>query len=104
MANIIELFQPLEPYEIEALYKEIKSFSSYHIQNTAGHKIRNIKIVLFLMEKMKLIYKKDGYYMINSRISCYNTLFRISRKEFNDFRIEYLNRIAKLQPQRIDVL
>lgn len=104
LANIIELFQPLEYFEIETLYKKIKGFSSYMIKNTAGHKIRNIKQVLALMEKMGIVNRIQGYYIINHNISCYNVLFKISRKEFNDFRIAYLNRIDKCQRQRMEIL
>ena len=44
------------------------------------------------------------YYILNKNISCYNVMFRISRKEFNDFRIMYLNRLNKCQKSRVNVL
>ena len=46
----------------------------------------------------------DYTYILNKNISCYNVMFRISRKEFNDFRIMYLNRLNKCQKSRVDVL
>lgn len=101
LANIVELFEPLGAYEIEMLYKRLKEFSSYTIDNTIDHKITNIKKVLFLMEKMNLVYKKKGCYYLNKKISCYNILFTISRKEYNDIRIKYLNRLDKYLPQRM---
>lgn len=104
LANIIEIFQPLEDLEIEMLYKIIKNFETYEISNTEGHKIRSIKKVLMLMERIGLIKKEKGYYTINRNISCYNILFKISRKEFNDIRINYINRINKCQPQRMEIL
>ena len=104
LANIIELFQPLEFFEVEILYKELKGFDRYVISNTAGHKIRSIKQVLALMEQMGVVKKEHGYYSVNKKISCFNTMFRISRKEFNDIRIAYLNRMEKLQPQRMEIL
>ena len=104
LANIVELFQPLERFEIEMLYKCIKEFASYEIKNTAGHKIRNIKQVLNLMETMGVLKREQGYYFINDEISCYNVLFTISRKEFNDIRIAYVNRMNKIQPQRMEQL
>lgn len=104
LANIVELFQPLEYFEIETLYKRFKEFKSYTIKNTANHKIRNIKQVLFLMEKMNILVKREGYYIMNSNISCYNVLFKISRKEFNDYRIAFLNRLNKCQKNRMDML
>lgn len=104
LANIIEMFQPIESFEIETLYKQIKEFSSYTIKNKADHKIRTIRQVLNLMEKMKIINKEDGYYKINHNISCYNVLFKITRKEFNDFRINYLNRLNKCQRYRMERL
>ena len=103
LANIIELFSPLESaYEVELLYKRIKGFKSYTIKNTMSHKLKNIKMVLNLMEKMKLIYRSNGYYHLNNHISCYNILFTISRKEYNEIKITYLNRLEKCQPQRME--
>ena len=104
LANIIELFQPLEYFEIETIYKKLKGFQSYRIKNTTGHKIRNIKQVLVLMEKMGMLKKREGYYILNDNISCYNVLFTITRKEFNDFRIQFLNRLNKCQKSRMEIL
>lgn len=104
LANIIELFQPLEYFEIETIYKKLKEFQSYRIKNTTGHKIRNIKQVLVLMEKMGMLKKREGYYILNDNISCYNVLFTITRKEFNDFRIQFLNRLNKCQKSRMEIL
>ena len=95
LANIVELFQPVEYFEIETLYKRLKDFEGYTIKNTA---------VLSLMEKMYMLLRQDGYYILNKNISCYNVMFRISRKEFNDFRIMYLNRLNKWQKSRVNVL
>lgn len=103
LANIIELFAPLESaYEIELLYKRIKEFKNYTIKNTMSHKLKNIKMVLNLMEKMELTYRRNGYYYLNNNISCYNILFTISRKEYNEIRVVYLNRLEKCQPQRME--
>lgn len=104
LANIIELFQPLEYFEVEMLYKKSKGFEKYEIRNTAGHKIKSIRQVLALMEQMGLVNKNKGYYFINKKVSCFNIMFKISRKEFNDIRIAYLNRLEKLQPQRMEIL
>lgn len=104
LANIVELFQPVEYFEIETLYKRLKDFEGYTIKNTADHKIRSIRQVLSLMEKMDMLLRQDGYYILNQNISCYNVMFRISRKEFNDFRIMYLNRLNKCQKSRVNVL
>ena len=46
LANIVELFQPVEYFEIETLYKRLKDFEGYTIKNTADHKIRSIRQVL----------------------------------------------------------
>ena len=104
LANIVELFQPVEYFEIETLYKRLKDFEGYTIKNTADHKIRSIRQVLSLMEKMDMLLRQDGYYILNKNISCYNVMFRISRKEFNDFRIMYLNRLNKCRKSRVNVL
>ena len=86
------------------MYKKIKDFDNYEILNTEGHKIRSIKKVLVLMERLGLVKKDKGYYIINKKISCYNIMFTISRKEFNDVRIKYINRMDKYQPQRMEIL
>ena len=104
LANVIELFQPLEYFEVEMLYRKLKGFNGYEISNTIGHKIRSIKQVLILMEKMGVVKKEYGYYSVNKKISCFNTMFKISRKEFNDIRIAYVNRMEKLQPQRMEII
>lgn len=94
LANIVELFQPLTPYEIELLYKKIKEFDSYTIKSET--KIKNIKKVIQFMEDMELI-KNDGTnnYSLIDGISCYNVLFTLKRKDFLDLRVRYLNRLSK---------
>lgn len=103
LACIVELFQPLECSDAEILYKKIKGFIHYTITNTAEHKIRNIRQVLSLMESMELVKKQNGYYWLNKKVSCYNILFKISREEFNNFRMAYLNRLDKCDPQRMEI-
>ena len=100
-ANIVELFQPLEYEDIIYLYQMIKNFESYKITNSAKHKIRTYKKVIELMCKMGLVVKQNGYYFINQNITCFNILFKLNRKEFNDYRFKYLSRVYKLQPERM---
>lgn len=99
-ANIVELFQPITAFEIEMLYKSIKGFERYTIQKDSKHKIKKLSKVILLMEMMGMIKKANGYYYMSEEISCYNIMFTISRKEYNDYRIKYLNRLDKLQPCR----
>lgn len=99
LANIVELFQPIEAFEIERIYLNVKGFEHYTIKKSE-HKIKTINNVIKLMEKMGLIIKSEGLYTIFPKVSCYNVMFNISRKEYNDFRIQYLNRMNKIQPER----
>lgn len=101
--NIVELFQPLEEYEIGWIYKEIKGFDTYTIKNTSEHKISTFRKVILLMNRMNVLKKKDGLYYLNEKISCYNVMFNMTRKEYNDIRLKYLNRLEKCQPQRMVV-
>lgn len=106
LTNIVELFQPLTVFEIEMLYKEIKGFNTYTIKNTSNHKIKTIKKVVNLMEMMALIIKNTdtGEYSVRNNISCYNILFKLSRKEFMDERLKYLNRLYKYEELRVENL
>lgn len=104
LANIVEMFQPVEHFEIEQLYKLIKEIDYYKIERIADHKIKTLKRVIFLMEKMQVLHCHEGYCYMNRDISCFNVMFRINRKEFNDFRIQYLNRLQKYFPERMNLL
>lgn len=101
LLNIIELFQPINTYEIESLYKEIKKISYYTISNRDKHKIRSFKLVIELMEKMKVIKNINGFYHLNEGITCYNAMFAINRKYLNAFRTKYLCRVYKCEPDRM---
>lgn len=100
LTNIVELFQPIEAFEIERIYLTIKGFKNYTIKKSK-HKIRTISNVIKLMEKMGLVIKAEGLYTVFPKISCYDVMFNISRKEYNDFRIRYLNRMSKIHPERM---
>ena len=104
-ANIVELFQPISMDEIEYLYKYFFDFNGkYKIKNRAGHKIKTFKKVINLMCSMRILNEKNGFYLINKSISCFNVIFNIDRKLFNDIRIIYLSRLYKLSPGRISVI
>lgn len=53
------------------------------------------------MIKLKMIYKEDLYLFVDNSISCYDTMFAIDRKKFNDFRVKYINIVYKKEPFRI---
>ena len=101
LCNIIEFFQPIEIYETENHYKRIGKFNSYKLENEKEHKIHSIKQVVKLLEKMKVIYKKDGFYYISPTLTFYNVLFDIDRKKFNDLRLAYLSRVYAKTPERM---
>lgn len=98
--NILELFQPLEQYEVIKIYKQICDIDKYTIRNHKKHKIRSFEQVIELMEKMTVIEKKKGYYCCSDLFSSYNSFFAINRKEYNEIRLDYLTRIKKIQPNR----
>lgn len=100
-ANIVELFQPLEEYEIQKIYKNIFDIEKYDIKNRNKNKIRTFKQVIELMENMELICKRNGMCYLNEDNTFFNVISSINRKKFNELRIEYLSRIYKLQPGRM---
>lgn len=104
LANIVELFQPIDKYEIGDLYNKIKGFERYTISNGKELKIDTYNQVIDLMADMKLINKMSyGFYQLSKNITCYDALFNISRKEFNQYRGKYLSRVYKLEPERIAI-
>ena len=101
LLNLTELFEPITPYELEALYKQIRGITNYTIINKDKHKIFSFKRVINLMMDMKIINCLDGYCRINKDITCSNTMFIMNRKRFNDFRTRYLCRVYKCEPERM---
>lgn len=100
-ANIVELFQPIESYEMMKLHKQIFG-NNDGIKNKNKHKIRTYQDVVILMEKMNIITKKKGMYYLNGESTFFNVIASIDRKEFNELRLSYLSRIYKLAPQRME--
>lgn len=101
LLNLTELFEPVTAYELETLYKDIKGVTNYTIYNKDKHKIVSFKRVIHLMEEMKIIKCYNGFLHINKDITCFNTMFTIDRKYFNAFRMRYLCRVYKCEPERI---
>ena len=101
LLNLTELFEPVTAYELEILYKDIREISNYTICNKDKHKIVSFKRLIRLMEEMKIIKSHNGYLCINKDITCYNTMFTINRKYLNAFRMKYLCRVYKCEPERI---
>ncbi|MGI6499270.1 MAG: retron St85 family effector protein [Anaerostipes sp.] len=101
LLNLTELFEPVTAYELEILYKGIREISNYTICNKDKHKIVSFKRVIRLMEEMKIIKCHNGYLYINKDITCYNTMFTIDRTYLNAFRMKYLCRVYKCEPERI---
>lgn len=101
-ANIVELFQPLEEYEIQKIYKNIYDIETYDIKNRNKNKIRTFKQVIELMENMDLITKKNGMCYLKEDNTFYNVISNINRRKFNELRVKYLSRIYKLQPERME--
>lgn len=101
-ANIVELFQPLEGYEIQKIYKEIYEIKSYDIKNKNKNKIRSFAQVIELMEKMEFLKKEKGMYYLKGENTFFNVISSIDRKEFNELRLSYLSRVYKLEPDRME--
>lgn len=101
-ANIVEIFQPIEGYEIQEIFKKIFEIDKYDIRNKRQNKINSMKKVIELMEAMKLVNKVNGMYYLNKAFSFYNVIATINRKEFNELRLRYLSRVYKLEPKRLE--
>lgn len=101
-ANIVELFQPLEGYEIQKIYKTLYDINKYDIKNKNKNKIRSFEQVIDLMEKMELLKKKKGMYYLQGENTFFNVISSIDRKEFNELRLSYLSRVYKLEPNRME--
>lgn len=101
LLNLTELFEPITPYELEVLYKEIRQFTNYTISNKDKHQICSFKRVINLMSDMKIVSCSNGYYRVNKDVTCANTMFTMDRKKFNDFRTKYLCRVYKCEPERM---
>ncbi|MBE5923954.1 MAG: hypothetical protein E7271_05725 [Lachnospiraceae bacterium] len=103
-SNLVELFQPIEIEELKTIYEIIMNFNgNYKISNGDCHRIKTFKNVLFLMERMNIVKKKQGFYLLNPNLSCYNIVSSINRKEYNEIRIRYLNRVSKYDAERLGV-
>lgn len=101
---LTELFEPITPYELEVLYKQIRDISNYTITNKDKHKIFSFKRVISLMIDMKIVSYSNGYCRVNKDVTCANTMFTMNRKKFNDFRTRYLCRVYKCEPERMKSL
>lgn len=104
LLNLTELFEPVTPYELEVLYKQIRDITNYTITNKDKHKIFSFKRVINLMIEMKIISYSNGYCRVNKDVTCANTMFTLNRKNFNDFRTRYLCRVYKCEPERMKSL
>lgn len=101
--NLIELFEPITPYELQQLYMQIRQVSNFTIANKDKHKIFSIRKLADLMNDMGIIHISNGYCVINKDITCSNCMFTISRKDFNVFRSKYLCRVYKCEPERMRI-
>lgn len=104
LLNLTELFEPVTPYELEVLYKQIRDITNYTIANKDKHKIFSFKRVINLMIEMKIISYSNGYCRVNKDVTCANTMFTMNRKKFDDFRTRYLCRVYKCEPERMKSL
>lgn len=98
---LIELFQPIEEYEVEYVYKYINEFRSYNIKNRDKNNFSSIKVLLHQMMELKMICKENAYLYINDSISCYDVMFNFDRKKFNDFRVKYISIVFRKEPFRM---
>ncbi|MGL5067733.1 MAG: retron St85 family effector protein [Sarcina sp.] len=96
LMNIIELFAPLEKMDLFTIYKSVKSFDSFDIENREKHQIRSYTQIIDLMIRMELIKVEKNYINKNADYTYYNSLFNISRDEFNKLRAK---RIYSLRDQ-----
>lgn len=104
LLNIIELFQPLDTYELFYIYKNVKGFDkiNFEIKNRTKHGINSPNKIVALMEKMELIKINNCYISKNGNHSCYNALFNIDRTTFNILRGKIIYQIIKKYPERLE--
>ena len=103
LLNLTELFEPITPYELQSLYEQIRKITHYTIINKDKHKLYSFKRVINLMIEMKIICNKNGFCGVNKDITCINTMFTMNRKKFNTFRTNYLCRVYKCEPERMEM-
>ncbi|MDU2895705.1 MAG: retron St85 family effector protein [Clostridium sp.] len=103
LVNIIELFQPIEIYELFYIFKKVKGFESYEVKNRIKHSINSPSKIISLMEKMELIKIEEGYIIKNGDYTCYNALFNINRDKYNNLRQKVVYEIIKKYPERFKV-
>ncbi len=86
LLNIIELFEPITKKELFYIYKQVKGFSNYDIENKEKHKIKLPSQVIKLMNNMDLINIEGDYIKKKGDYTYYNALFNITKDKYNEIR------------------
>ncbi len=98
--SIIEIFQPITKYEINYIYKKVKNFDEYNIENREKHGINTPTLILRLMENMGLITVAGEYMHIKGDSKYYDALFNITKENYSNIRAQVAYEIMKSFPER----
>lgn len=101
LLNIVELFEPITKYELFYIYKRVKEFSNYDIENREKHKINSPSEVIKLMNNMNLISLEGEYIKKQGNYTYYNVLFNISKEKYNEIRMRILYDMRKNCAERL---
>ena len=101
LLNIVELFEPITKYELFYIYKRVKEFSNYDIENREKHKINSPSEVIKLMNNMNLISLEGEYIKKQGNYTYYNALFNISKEKYNEIRMRILYDMRKNCAERL---
>ena len=101
LLNIIELFEPITKKELFYIYKEVKKFESYEIENREKHKINSYTSIINLMKSMELVSYDGEYITKKGDYTYYNSLFNIKKENFNEIRSNIVYEIMGNYPERL---
>lgn len=103
LAAIIEIFQPITPYELDNLYKELFNIlTTYKLKNNGIRTVNSINDVVGLMIKMNIIDVNRQLLTLNGGLSFYDYLFSIPASKKDSLRVKYLSRVYKLDSDRME--
>ncbi|MEL7566422.1 MAG: retron St85 family effector protein [Dehalobacterium sp.] len=100
LLSIIEMFEPIMKFEINYIYKKVKGFDEYNIENREKHGLNTPTLILKLMENMDLITVDGEYICKKGDFTYYDALFNISKENFSNIRVQVAYEIMKSFPER----
>jgi hypothetical protein len=101
LLNIIDLFEPITKFELFYIYKKVKNFEVYEIENREKHKINSPTSVINLMKSMELVSIDGEYIRKEGDYKYYNSLFNIKKQNYNEIRTKIVYEIMGKYPERL---